>query len=194
MVAGAGGGGLTYHSLSKGGAAGGLTGYNGTKNGASGTTGTTATGGSQTSGGTNGLGNHLSGHASKNLFGDITYRSEAKSGYELSGGGNGYYSGGNGNHGVDTTGAAAGGSSFISGHEGCNAINSSSTSTAISHTGQSIHYSDYKFTNTKMIDGEGYSWTTQKSTYTGMPNIHGNTTMIGNTGHGYAKITLIELK
>lgn len=42
-----------------------------------------------------------------------------------------------------------------------------------------------------MIDGEGYKWTTQKETYTGMPTHDGTGTMKGNTGNGYAKITYI---
>ena len=45
-----------------------------------------------------------------------------------------------------------------------------------------------------MIDGKGYSWTTQKENYIGMPNHDQTATMTGNTGHGYAKITLIEVQ
>ena len=79
--------------------------------------------------------------------------------------------------------------SFISGHNGCDAINSSGA-----HTGQSIHYSNYKFTNTKMIDGQGYNWTNTKgTTIIGMPNFNGNGTMNGNNSTGYAKIRLIGM-
>ena len=91
---------------------------------------------------------------------------------------------------VDLSG---GGSSFISGHNGCNAINSSSTSSNLIFTNQSVHYSGYKFTNTKMVDGGGYTWTNVKGSQTGMPTYDGTSTMTGNTGNGYAKITLIEL-
>ena len=42
-----------------------------------------------------------------------------------------------------------------------------------------------------MIDGEGYKWTTQKETYTGMPTHDGTGTMKGNAGNGYARITYI---
>ena len=91
---------------------------------------------------------------------------------------------------VDLSG---GGSSFISGHNGCNAINSSSTSSNLIFTNQSIHYSGHKFTNTKMVDGGGYTWTNVKGSQTGMPTHDGTSTMTGNTGNGYAKITLIEL-
>lgn len=62
-----------------------------------------------------------------------------------SGGGGGYYGG----KGGQTSGAlGTGGSSFISGHPGCNAINASG-----SHTGQPIHYSGVQFYNTSMQAG-----------------------------------------
>ncbi len=44
-----------------------------------------------------------------------------------------------------------------------------------------------------MIDGEGYNWTTEKGSNTGMPTHDGTSTMIGNEGNGYAKITLLEV-
>ena len=68
-----------------------------------------------------------------------------------SGGGSGYYGGGTGA--LPTGCGAGGGSSFISGHEGCNAINESSTEDNIIHSGQSIHYSGIFFTDTSMIGG-----------------------------------------
>ncbi len=104
------------------------------------------------------------------------------------GGGGGYYGGGSGG---GWSGAGAGGSSFISGHNGCDAISKSSTETNIIHTGNSVHYSGLKFKNTVMIDGAGYSWTNVKGTYTGMPSHDGKSTMTGNSGHGYAKITYL---
>lgn len=42
-----------------------------------------------------------------------------------------------------------------------------------------------------MIDGAGYNWTTEKGEYTGMPSHDGTTTMTGNAGNGYAKITYL---
>ncbi len=42
-----------------------------------------------------------------------------------------------------------------------------------------------------MIDGAGYSWTNVKGVYTGMPSHDGKSTMTGNSGHGYAKITYL---
>ena len=87
----------------------------------------------------------------------------ARGGYgsqSWSGGGGGYYGG-------DTTTTApmttVGGSSFISGHLGCDAITGEDDRTP---TGQPIHYSGKKFTNTIMIDGAGYSWTDVIGDYT----------------------------
>ena len=104
------------------------------------------------------------------------------------GGGGGYYGGAGGG---DWGAGGAGGSSFISGHNGCDAIKEESTENNIIHTGQSVHYSGMYFTDTVMIDGEGYKWTTEKGAYTGMPTHDGAGTMKGNTGNGYARITYI---
>lgn len=84
--------------------------------------------------------------------------------------------------------AGGGGSSFISGHDGCNAIKEESTQTNIIHTGNSIHYSGLYFHNTSIIDGAGYNWTTSKQQYVGMPNYNGGITA-GNIGNGHARIT-----
>uniref|UniRef100_UPI00203E58D0 glycine-rich protein n=1 Tax=Odoribacter lunatus TaxID=2941335 RepID=UPI00203E58D0 len=61
------------------------------------------------------------------------------------GGGGGYYGGYSQQY---DKGAGYGGSSFISGYNGCNAVNTSG-----SHTGQSIHYSGLKFYNATMTAG-----------------------------------------
>lgn len=91
------------------------------------------------------------------------------------GGGSGYYGGALGfGHG------GGGGSSFISGYDGCDAIAETSTEDNIVHTGQSIHYSGYKFEYSEMIAGNEE-----------MPNYSGGT-MIGNSGNGYARITVIS--
>ena len=114
-------------------------------------------------------------------------------------GGSGYYGGASG-YGYHSSGA--GGSSFISGHKGCIAI-ASSTSTAPRNDTSEIqceegtedivcskHYSNYVFSNTIMIDGQGYNWTTEKATTSeGMPTHDGTSIMTGNVGDGYAKIT-----
>ena len=56
----------------------------------------------------------------------------------------------------------------------------------------SKHYSGYVFYNSIIIDGAGYQWTTEKGdTVVGMPTHDGTSTMIGNSGNGYAKITYL---
>lgn len=91
------------------------------------------------------------------------------------GGGSGYYGGGGSAH-----GGAGGGSSFISGYTGCDAISDSSTSNNIIHTGQPNHYSGIIFNNASMKSGSEE-----------MPTHDGQSTMIGNSGDGYAKITYL---
>ena len=106
-------------------------------------------------------------------------------------GGSGYYGAG----GAACSSGAAGGSSYISGHAGCNAIKASSTKTNIVHTGNSVHFSGYSFFDTVMIDGDGHNWTTSMDKEsTGMPTHDGAGTMVGNTGNGYAKISLLNTK
>ena len=106
-----------------------------------------------------------------------------------SGSGGGWYSGGvSFGH-----GGAGGGSSYISGHDGCLAINQSSTSTSITHKTNS-EYTGYVFSNTTMIDGNGYEWTTTRSySRTVMPSNGVNTIEYGNIGNGHARITYLGL-
>lgn len=95
---------------------------------------------------------------------------------EQSGGGSGYYGSANIFH-----GGAGGGSSFVSGLYGCDAITGESTENDIVHTGQPNHYSGKIFSNGIMIAGND-----------SMPNHDGTGTMVGNTGNGYAKISLLS--
>ena len=91
--------------------------------------------------------------------------------------------------------SAGGGSSFISGYSGCNAISSSSTENNIVHTNQPNFYnSDYIFTSSVMIDGKGCNWSTGSALNCGtnQPQPDG-TTSIGHLGNGYARITLVSL-
>ena len=98
-----------------------------------------------------------------------------------------------------------GSSSFISGHNGCVAITEDSTEDNIKQRTDlngktctdgttditcSYHYSGYKFTDTVMIDGAGYNWTTVKGDYVGQPQPDGTITT-GHSGNGYAKITYL---
>ena len=62
-------------------------------------------------------------------------------------GGGGYYGGTS----YPYTFAGSGGSSFISGHEGCDAVKEQID--PIEHTGQPNHYSGFVFKNTEMISG-----------------------------------------
>ena len=102
-------------------------------------------------------------------------------GYSSSGGGGGYYGGGHGNHPGNSWPGGGGGSSFISGLYGCDAISESSIEGNIIHTGQSKHYSGKVFYNGMMIAGDA-----------SMPTHAGSSTMIGNEGNGYAKISLLS--
>ncbi len=169
MVAGAGGGSGYY----AGGIGGGLNGvYSEKENGDKVATGATQTSGYKFGQGANGASNiHAGG-----------------------GGGGGYYGGFGGvAGGVGVTSfGGGGGSSYISGHDGCKAITQDSTSNSITHSSSSEHYSNYVFTNTVMIDGNGYNWTTEKGEKIGMPKHDGTEgTMDGNSGNGYARITYL---
>jgi hypothetical protein len=133
------------------------------------------TGGTQTSGG-HYIGYNSSGVVTEDILtaafgyggGTATYTAAGTQ----TGGGGGYYGGGLSGH-----GGAGGGSSFISGHIGCNAINSSGA-----HTGQPNHYSGKVFTNTQMKTGNE-----------SMPNPRGTGNITGNSGNGYAKITIVSV-
>ncbi len=182
MVAGAGAGNDTRDI---GGGGGGLSGYASSSN--------TGKGGTQIAGG---AGTEYGGFG----YGGGNNTSNG-------GGGSGYYGGGNSTSGSDYGGG--GGSSYISGHTGCVAIISSSSTSPRTGTGGaacsqggtdnlcSIHYSGYYFSNTLMIDGSGYTWTNTKAVSVGtnlMPNPSGGTysSGYGNTGNGYARITYIS--
>ena len=76
-------------------------------------------------------------------------------------GGGGYYSGAS----FDLMGNGGGGSSFISGYKGCDAIDPESNDyDSIKHTGQSIHYSGLMFFDSEMISGS-------KTNYTGLGKV-----------------------
>ena len=163
MVAGGGGGG-SYSYV--GSSAGGLNGYVG---------GEAKTFATQISG---------------NAFGYATMVSSSDYTAGPGGSGSGYY-GGITNKSDSASGG--GGSSFISGHAGSIAINIDGTPKANVYTelDNSIHYSNYKFEDTVMIDGSGYEWTTEKKTQIGMPTFDGKSKMNGNENSGYAKIIFL---
>lgn len=181
VAAGGGGTGKYLDSPLIGGASGGLIGYSGNIISGDNHIHEVATGGSQTS---YGVGSNF---LCNSKFG---YAVDACDSYGT-GGGSGYYGGGSGISTPDNVSSGAGGSSFISGHNGCDAIKKESTEDNIIHTGESIHYSGLYFTNTVMIDGNGYNWTNEKGDYLKMPSHVDNTTMTGNHGNGFARITMI---
>lgn len=135
--------------------------------------------------------NHWGGNERSNIYYLGTFGSAGPTGGSSSGGGGGYY-GGEGGYDVSwSPSGGGGGSSFISGHQGSNAIAKDSTISNIIHTNQPIHYSKMSFKDSVMIDGEGYLWKTQKEEFTGMPTFDDLTTMSGNNNAGYAKITYL---
>ena len=119
--------------------------------------------------------------------------------YEMYGG-SGFYGGGVASAQSTYYGSGGGGSSYISGHTGCVAITSSTNQSPKSGCSQgttdnecSIRYSGLKFTNTKMIDGLGCSWTNVVGAQEQIPNPEGGyyDVGVGHTGNGYARITYL---
>ena len=177
MVAAGGGGSFNQSNIiCQGGVGGTLTGFDG-EHISGNTWGTEGLGGTQKSGGYSSC---LANTSCPNIVGYYAFGGFGLGGQSFttghSGGGSGYYGGGGSFH----VQSAGGGSSFISGYEGCDAIEEESTIDHIIHTGKSIHYSGYIFDNPNMIAGNS-----------DMPNYDGNGTIVGNSGNGYAKITLI---
>ena len=200
MVAAGGGGAFIDTGTKKlGGAGGGLTGYNGQPESSLTTSswGSCGSGGTQTLGGYNIVNREADAiHTSQGWelgtygYGSFGSGGNSKLGYYFAGGGAGYYGGGSSSH----IQSAGGGSSFISWHDGCDAITNDSTSSNIVHIGKSNHYSGYVFSDTVMIDGNGYKWTDEKGENVAyMPTYDGSSSMTGNSGNGYAKITPIRL-
>lgn len=70
----------------------------------------------------------------------------------VAGSGGGYYGGTTSDY-ADNCEAGAGGSSFVSGYDGCEAILEESTENNIIHSGQKIHYSKKEFQNIKFLNG-----------------------------------------
>ena len=166
MVAAGGGGGYNWDS---GGAAGGLLGYNNGRNNLTVATQTSSSFGIGEEGASKP--NLVSGGAEGNC-----------------GGGGGYYGGGSSDEIGDVSDSGGGGgSSFISGHDGCDAIDENGD-----HTSNNIHYSNKVFINTIMIDGQGYKWTSSIGDNIGTPNTTGTGTATGNSGNGFAKISIIN--
>lgn len=169
-----------------------LAGFNGIPNDDAALTGADAFGyrGIQTSGGAAGA---FSWTGTAPTAGGFGYGGNGNSAYG-GGGGSGYYGGGGSGVSTASKGGGGSGSSFISGYLGCVAITSAtSTTPRMNSTGVqcinsnakddvtcSYHYSGYVFTGGTMIAGNA-----------SMPTHDGASTMVGNNGNGYAKITFL---
>lgn len=122
--------------------------------------------------------------------------------YNGTGAGSGYYGGGGGATNWGVIGIGSSGSSYISGHTGCVTITSTGDITpkagctsGTSDRSCSIHPTLLEFSDTLMIDGKGYKWTTTVDTnYTQMPKPFGGfyAEGEGHKGHGFAKITFVS--
>ena len=182
IVAAGGGGAQHYAEGFAGGNAGGLSGQDGAYSywpSTSYSPSTVATGATQSSGGENGI---STSHSSTNYTGGFGFGGYCEKNTSGGGGsGSGYYGGGQGCAGAGVIGSGSGGSSFISGYPGCDAISGTSTENNIIHTGQPNHYSGYIFTNPVMIDGGSV-----------MPSPSGGTE-IGHEGDGFCIITWQQL-
>ena len=103
----------------------------------------------------------------------------------VGGGGSGYYGGAGASQANQNNKGAPSGSSFISGHVGCIAINSEEDITpkvtTYTKVEDSYHYSNYIFYDTIMKAGNET-----------MPTPDLTSTMTGNSGNGYATITLLQ--
>ena len=180
MVAAAGGGAANHASVSKAGFGGNLTGSisSATINNNCATTETynLSIPANQTHGGISSKGSALTDNGSFGKGGSLLNL------YGGSGGG-GYYGGGAGNCIACFVITGAGGSSFISGYEGCDAIDKNSTEGHIWHTGDKIHYSGVYFTAAEMKSGE------QKMPQPGLISQY----QIGHRGNGFVRITLMSL-
>lgn len=180
----------TLYGAGNGGAGGGLVGYAGesvnygnSSEFSSYNQHSIGTGGTQTSGG-----QMVTYNSSSSITATLAAGTFGKAlALNQSGAGGGWFTGGYSNN-----GAAGGGSSYISGHNGCMAINQTSTESSITMKSSS-EYEGYFFSNTLMIDGEGYAWTDTKQAMTAMPTYDGKTDEAGNKGNGHIRITYLGL-
>lgn len=97
-----------------------------------------------------------------------------------SGGGGGGYFGGKSIQSAGNQGY--GGTSYVSGSSDDLALAADATSTNLLLKGDSIHYSGVTFQNPTKVNGNS-----------AMPSYNSTSSMTGNNGHGYAKVTVLEL-
>ena len=147
IVSGAGGGSQQSYYLSKGGNAGIFEGYEGNNKSSGSNTVTLATGGKQIEAGAAGTGTWTG------IDGDFGKGGNSSTNWNSDGGGSGYFGGGGGATSRDIVGSGAGGSSFVSGLEGCKAILKSSPKEKMEFSSLPFHYSGLIFTNITTKDG-----------------------------------------
>ena len=196
MVAAGGGGATNYKTTGSekrgngtGGAAGGLKGYSSSTTYVSTSSVSTvveATGGSQNTYGVGWIINNTYSYSGHGAFG---YGGTGTNGYPgfNAGGGAGWYGGGSGGVTGGIVSSAAGGSSFISGHSGCNGWNNESVAHAGVGSPSRIlvgsSYRNFTFSNYEMIDGKGLKWAGNQNSGSGSGTIPTKP-----DGDGYAKI------
>ncbi|EAY03436.1 hypothetical protein TVAG_412400 [Trichomonas vaginalis G3] len=153
MVSAGGAGSTTFSSFVQGGHGGGIKGIPGSQYiyGRSSDSLTNSIGASNVFGGISGL--PSTKNSSTIINGSFGIAAGSMSPSYGSGGGGGYYGGGAGNHVGNTVGTGSGGSSFISGYKGCNAISEKYTLSNPIHTSKPEHYSGFVFANPIMKDG-----------------------------------------
>ena len=178
MVAAGGGGAFYDGGAYHGGAAGALTGFIGAQ--WSNDSYCYGEGGTQTSGGRITTNCNRSGSYGNALTGGFGYGGNSAG--DSAGGGAGYYGGSRSGH----VASAGGGSSYISGFDGCISISSptdlSPRSECIGNANPEVcatHYSGKTFISATMIPGNEE-----------MPNQSKSGQMVGNEGNGYARISL----
>ena len=183
MVAAGGGGAFCESNSSSypGGAGGALVGSNGSQ--WSGDNWCYGEGGTQLSGGRITTNCYRSSSYGNALTGSFGKGGDCPS--NCTGGGGGYYGGSRSGH----VASSGGGSSYISGYKGSIAIENESSlnpkctqEEANEDMECSIHYSATTFGSAVMKAGNE-----------SMPSINGKAEMVGNTGNGYAKISLVSL-
>ena len=150
IVAGGGGGSQLFGYITKGGNAGILEGYSGSRSGYS--VGL-ATGGKQIESGKAGSASEAKG--TDGYFGGGGSISGNLNG---NGGGGGYFGGGAGGVSPGAVASGAGGSSFISGYQGCIAIKESSNKENPTFYSHQYHYSGFIFKNITALDDSQTRW------------------------------------
>ena len=158
IVAGGGGGSqITEQYLSSGGSAGIIKGDDGNKKKINNSDVHVAKGGEQMKGGERGTG----------YIGDVREGTNGGFGYggdgsirdiNGNGGGGGYFGGGGSATADKVVDSGAGGSSFISGYDGCIAVLENSTSTNLYFSDNSLHYSSFVFNSRSVKNGSLIKW------------------------------------